>query len=114
MPVAGTIVSAEERQDALVLHVQGRLQLEQLEPLRKRLQLVWRSRPARLILEFSDCPFVDSAGIAVVVGAHKHAREAGMGFFLVGVGAQFHNALQVTRLDEVFDIRDSLEAALAG
>ena len=114
MPVAGTIVSAEERQDALVLRVQGRLQLEQLEPLRKRLQLVWRSRPARLILEFSDCPFVDSAGIAVVVGAHKHARAAGMGFFLVGVGAQFHNALQVTRLDEVFDIRDSLEAALAG
>ena len=112
--MAGTIVSAEEKQDALVLRVQGRLQLEQLEGLRTKLQLAWRSRPARLILEFSGCPFVDSAGIAVVVGAHKHAREAGMGFILVGLGEQFHNALQVTRLSEVFDIRESVEAALVG
>lgn len=109
-----TIVSTEERQDALVLRVQGRLQLEELDPLRKELQQAWRSQPARLILEFSGCPFVDSAGIAVVVGAHKHAREARMGFFLVGVGEQFHNALRVTRLSEVFDIRESVEAALAG
>jgi len=112
--VAGTIVSAEEKHDALVLRIQGRLQLEELDPLRKKLQQAWRSQPARLILEFSGCPFVDSAGIAVVVGAHKHAREARMGFFLVGVGEQFHNALQVTRLSEVFDIRESVEAALAG
>ncbi len=111
--MAGTIVSAEARLDALVLRVQGRLQLEQLEPLRKGLQQVWHARPARLILEFSQCPFVDSAGIAVVVGAHKHAREARMGFFLVGVGEQFRNALRVTRLNEVFDIRESVEAALA-
>jgi len=114
MLVAGTVVSAEEKQGALVLRIQGRLYLDQLEPLRRRLHEAWRTQPARLILEFSDCPFVDSAGIAVVVGAHKHAREARMGFFLVGVGEQFHNALRVTRLSEVFDIRDSVEAALVG
>ncbi len=97
-----------------MLRVQGKLKLEQLEPLRTRLQSAWRSRPARLILEFSECPFVDSAGIAVVVGAHKHAREVGIGFILVGVGAQFHSALRILRLSEVFDIRPDVEAALAG
>ncbi len=112
--MAGTIVSAEEMPDALVLRVQGKLKLEELEPLRSRLLSAWRSQPPRLILEFSQCSFVDSAGIAVVVGAHKHAREAGMEFILVGVGPQFHNALQVLRLSQVFDIRPDLEAALAG
>jgi anti-anti-sigma regulatory factor len=36
-----------------------------------------------------------------------------MAFFLVGVGKQFRDALQVLRLEQVFDIRDSVEAALA-
>jgi anti-anti-sigma factor len=112
--VAAITVSTEERAGALVLHVRGRLQLDHVEPLRSKLQLAWRSRPPRLILEFSGCPFVDSAGIAAVVAAYKRAREANMGFFLVGVGEQFQNALQLTRLSEVFDIRDSVEAALVG
>jgi len=112
--VAGTVVSSEEKQGAMVLRIQGKLHLEELDPLRKRLQQVWRARPRRLVLEFSECPFVDSAGLAILVGAYKHACEANMGFFLVGVGEQFYNALQVTRLHEVFKIRDSVEAALAG
>jgi anti-anti-sigma factor len=111
--VAGTTVSAEAVPDALVLRIQGRLAIEHLEPLRSRLREVWRVRPKRLILEFSGCPFVDSAAVAVVVGAHKRACEARMGFFLVGVGKQFRDALEVLRLDQVFDIRENVEAALA-
>jgi anti-anti-sigma factor len=111
--VAGTVVSAEETPEALVLRVQGRLAIDQIEPLRRGLEEAWRARPRRLILDFSQCPFVDSAGVATVVGAHKHALQAHMAFFLVGVGKQFRDALQVLRLEQVFDIRDSVEAALA-
>lgn len=112
--MAGTTVSAEEKQDALVLRVRGALQLDELDPLRKSLELAWQARPARLILDCSGCPFVDTAGIAVVVGAYKRAREAGTGFYLVGLRDQFRSLLRMTRLDEIFEVRESVEAALAG
>ena len=110
----GTVVSTEETQGAFILRIKGRLQLDRLEPLRAELSRVWRAQPARVILDFSGCPFVDTAGIAVVVAAYKRASEANVAFFLAGVGDQFLNALRLTRLHEIFKIRDSVEAAIAG
>lgn len=112
--MAATTVITEQRQNALVLRVRGALQLDDLEPVRKSLEQAWQARPALLILDCSACPFVDTAGIAVVVGAYKRAREAGSGFYLVGVRDQLRSLLRMTRLDEILEVRESVEAALAG
>jgi anti-sigma B factor antagonist len=55
-----------------------------------------------LILDFTDVPYMDSAGIGVLVGAYVTHTKAGRSLALVGVCDRVHSALQVTRVEQFF------------
>ena len=60
-----------------------------------------------LILDFTDVPYVDSAGIGALVGAYvTHHRK---GLFLVGVSDRVRAALQITHVEQFFRFFNSLE-----
>ncbi len=111
--MASVVVSQEIRQNALILHVEGRLTIGHGAPLEEHLRQAWRGDASRVVVNLSACPYLDSAGIALLLPALKHAREAGKIFFLVGLSRQVQNVLELTRLDKVFDICDTVDAALA-
>lgn len=56
----------------------------------------------RLILDFSGVPYMDSAGIGALVGAHVSHSKNGRSLALVGVCDRVLNALKVTRVDGFF------------
>jgi anti-sigma B factor antagonist len=64
-----------------------------------------------LIIDFSNVPYVDSAGIGALVGAYVTRQHSGRNLALVGVSARIHGALQVTRVEQFFRFFDSVEAA---
>jgi len=55
-----------------------------------------------LILDFTDVPFADSAGIGALVGAYVSRQRDGRSLGLVGVNQRIHQALEVTRVDNLF------------
>jgi anti-sigma B factor antagonist len=55
-----------------------------------------------LIIDFSNVPYVDSAGIGALVGAYVTHQKDGRSLYLVGVSDRIHNALQVTRVEHFF------------
>jgi anti-sigma B factor antagonist len=55
-----------------------------------------------LIIDFTNVPCVDSAGIGALVGAYVTHQKEGRSLYLVGVSDRIHNALQVTRVDNFF------------
>jgi len=55
-----------------------------------------------LILDFTDVPLADSAGIGALVGAHVTRQKDGRSLGLVGVNQRIHNALEVTRVENFF------------
>jgi anti-sigma B factor antagonist len=55
-----------------------------------------------LIIDFTNVPYVDSAGIGALVGAYVTHQKEGRSLYLVGVSDRIHNALQVTRVDNFF------------
>jgi anti-sigma B factor antagonist len=55
-----------------------------------------------LIIDFTNVPYVDSAGIGALVGAYVTHQKEGRSLYLVGVSDRIHNALQVTRVDHFF------------
>jgi anti-sigma B factor antagonist len=60
-----------------------------------------------LILDFTDVPYVDSAGIGALVGAYvTHHRK---GLFLVGVSDRVRAALQITHVEQFFRFFNSFE-----
>jgi anti-sigma B factor antagonist len=55
-----------------------------------------------LIIDLSNVPYVDSAGIGALVGAYVTHQKDGRSLALVGVSDRIHNALAVTRVDSFF------------
>ena len=64
-----------------------------------------------LILDLTNTPYVDSAGIGALVGAYVNRQKDGSSLALVGVCERVHNAFKVTRVDDFFRYFDSVEAA---
>jgi anti-sigma B factor antagonist len=64
--------------------------------------LVRSNSTPKLILDFAGVPYVDSAGIGALVGAHVSHSKEGRSLALVGVCERVVNALKVTRVDGFF------------
>ena len=58
-----------------------------------------------LALDLTDCSYVTSAGIRVMLAAHKRMRKENGSMRLSHVGAFFLELLQNLGLDTVFDIQ---------
>ena len=64
-----------------------------------------------LIIDFTNVPYVDSAGIGTLVGAYVSRQNSRRRLALAGVTNRVHDALNVTRVEQFFQFFDSVEAA---
>ena len=63
-----------------------------------------------LMLDFTNVPYVDSAGIGALVGAYVTHQKDGRNLYLIGVSQRVQDALQVTRVKQFFHFVDSVAA----
>lgn len=97
-----------------VMRVTGEIDMATAPRLRQHVQSVVAARkPAGLVLDLERVEFVDSTGLGVMVGAARRMRMIDGGFAIVCSQSHLRELFRITRLDEVFDLYDSLEAALA-
>ena len=66
-----------------------------------------------VILDFSQVPYVDSAGVGAIVNAHVSRLNAGGRLVLVAVQDRIMTLMKVTRVDEVLKIYPTLKEAQA-
>ena len=72
-----------------------------------------RSKTSRLlILDFTQVPYIDSAAIGALVGAHVTHNKDGRALALVGVNDRVRNALKITHVEEFFHFYPTLDGAL--
>jgi anti-sigma B factor antagonist len=64
-----------------------------------------------LMLDFTDVPYVDSAGIGALVGAYITHQKDGRSLYLIGVTERVRNALKVTHVEQFFNFVPSVDAA---
>jgi anti-sigma B factor antagonist len=66
-----------------------------------------------LILDFTDVPYVDSAGIGALVRLYvRHQRDEN-GLSLVGVNDRVRTVLEIAHIEQFFRFFDTLEVAQA-
>jgi len=75
--------------------------------------IVRADRSRSLIVDLTNVPYVDSAGIGSLVGAHV-SRENNHTLTLVGTSERVRQALRVTRVEQFFRMADSVDQALQG
>jgi len=63
-------------------------------------------------VDLSDVAYIDSSGVASLVEAFQNARTLKLGFVLANVGDTPLGVLKLARLDQVFVIHDTVDAAI--
>ncbi len=64
-----------------------------------------------LILDLTEVPYIDSAGIGALVGAYVNHQKDGRSLALVGVTKRVRDAMQVTRVEQFFQFYETVAAA---
>jgi anti-sigma B factor antagonist len=100
--------SAEPEKGIRILHLKGPIVISNLFDFQNRV----RSSTARaLILDMTDVPYVDSAGVGVLVGAYVTHQKDGRSLALVGVSDRIRTTLGITRVESFFRFFDTVGAA---
>jgi anti-sigma B factor antagonist len=87
------------REGIRILRLAGPLTLSNLFGFQSKLRA---DNSRALILDFTDVPLADSAGIGALVGAYVTRQKDGRSLGLVGVNQRIHQALEVTRVESFF------------
>jgi anti-anti-sigma factor len=70
-------------------------------------------KPPCLILNLSNVPYIDSAGLGVLMNAYVSAQSNHRELFVVGVSERIQALLEMTKVDQILQMYPSLEAAEA-
>jgi anti-sigma B factor antagonist len=104
------IEKVEDFPGTTVLRIHGPLLLGNFFPLQT---MVRSDDAALLVLDVSDMPYIDSAGIGCLVGAHVSRENAGRKLILVGANDRLQTSLKVTKCDQLFVMAATVEEAVA-
>jgi anti-sigma B factor antagonist len=99
---------------ASIVTVRGEHDLSTADELRDALNEALEA-PA-MIVDLSETAFIDSAVLGVLIASHRAAVEAGHRWSLVvgrGAGAAVRRILELTGLDVMMPLYDSMDEALA-
>jgi anti-sigma B factor antagonist len=99
---------ADPEKGIRILRLKGPIVISNLFDLQNRV----RSSTARaLILDLTDVPYVDSAGVGVLVGAYVTHQKDNRSLALVGVSDRIRATLGITRVESFFRFFDTVAAA---
>jgi anti-sigma B factor antagonist len=110
----GLWVHDDRRGDTVVLVVVGELDLAGAPTVRQHLALAQESLPARLVVDLSGVGHLDSAGVGVLVDAHRRALAHGTAFVVAAADAGVTEALAHSGADGVLTLSASVDEALDG
>lgn len=96
-----------------VMRVSGEIDMATAPRLRQHVVTVTLDAPDGLILDLNGVEFIDSTGLGVLVGAAKRMRMSEGHFRIVCSQPHLVDLFELTRLNEVFDIHETLDSALA-
>ena len=96
------------REGVRVFRLDGPLILANLPSFQSKLRA---DSSQALILDFTTVPYIDSAAIGALVGAHVNRQKEGRRLGLVGVNARIRQAFEITRIESLLQFYDSVGEA---
>jgi stage II sporulation protein AA (anti-sigma F factor antagonist) len=81
----------------ICLSVSGEVDIGTVDQLREAIdEILGEHGLGRLLLDFEPLRFLDSSGIAALIGGYNSAQERGVGFGVVNCHGSVRNVLEVT------------------
>lgn len=106
-------VAIHEVEGISVVALSGRIILgEESGALREAVRGLIAAEKKKVVLNMSEVTYIDSAGLGILVAAYVSAKKEGALIKLCSLGNKFREVLQITRLFTIFDVYDTLPAAI--
>jgi anti-anti-sigma factor len=99
--------------DAVRVALDGELSGPSAYTLDDQLRKVEATGPRCLVLDLSGLTFIDSAGLARVLGAHRRAQRDGRRLLVIEGDSAIRRLLSLTALDRHLNLVPDARAALA-
>ncbi len=92
----------------VVVDVEGDIDVSNTLVLRDALASAMGDGSARVMLDLSDVEFVDSAGVGLLVTAHRRAQQGRGAFAVASLTPTVARVLELTRTDRVLTVLPSV------
>ena len=96
-----------------MLPLEGEIDLHVSPSITALLNAMIEKKPERLVVDLSSVTYIDSAGLAALIGAMQRVEGYGGKFLLAGLQGTICNIFESSRLDQVFQVFPDADAALA-
>ena len=107
-------ISVRQQNESAIIDVTGDIDLYSSPQVRQAiLDTLSKKLGTRVIVNLAGVKYIDSSGVASLVEGLQLSRKSQVRFSLCGLNKAPRQVLELTRLIKVFEIFDSLDAALA-
>jgi anti-sigma B factor antagonist len=107
-------VRSRREGETVIVSVEGQLIAGNRQQLRDAVMSSIEAGSRRVIIDFSDTGYIDSAGLGALVSLSKKVREAGGSIRLTHLNEDLRTLFALTRLDTLFALEDGGSAEGAG
>jgi anti-anti-sigma factor len=98
----------------VLLEVEGEVDAHTAPKLDKALKDLLAQGHSRLVLDASQMGYISSAGLRVVLLAHREARQLDGEVRLFGLNAQMRRIFEIAGFDELLRISDTRQESMEG
>jgi stage II sporulation protein AA (anti-sigma F factor antagonist) len=110
------IASERDAEGVFIVHVRGELDISHEEELRAELNRGVAENNGGIVVDLTNCEFIDSSGVRALLLGRQAQREdgAGEGALVIASGStQIVRILSVMGVDEAIPVRPTIEEAIA-
>ncbi len=98
---------------AVVVDLIGDIDLNLSQTFQQAMIDVIDQSPQRVVINLAKVGYMDSSGIASLVKLLSRMRRMQLPLYMVALGDRVRSLFQITKLETVFEIRDTEEEALS-
>jgi anti-anti-sigma factor len=108
------IASERDSEGVFIVRVRGELDISHEEELRAELNRGVAEKNGGIVVDLTDCEFIDSSGVRALLLGREAQRADGAGGLSIASGStQIVRILSVMGVDEAIPVRPSVEEAIA-
>ena len=105
-------IETESFENAFLITPFGDIDLSQSDHLRQVIKKTIESMTQKIVVDLSHVQYMDSSGVATLIEGLQLARTSGRELVLCSLTQSVEAVIQLSKLDQIFDIFPSKELAI--
>lgn len=108
------LVTRSDTDEAVVLQVSGAIDIITAPSLATHLDVALAGTPPLLVVDLTKVDFLSSAGITVLVEAHRLTQNSATSLRVAAEGSATSRPLQIVGVDKIVDLYATVDDAVRG